>query len=91
MLQRLLRANPRPREHLEAVREAGYVVNDEETEAGVVVIGASMQGDDGRPIAALTIAVPRDRWNTQGPDQAVAALLDARHAWKRALRAAVRT
>ena len=79
------------RDHLEAVREAGYAINDEETEAGVVVVGASMQDDDGRPIAALTIAAPRDRWNTQGSDQTVAALLDARHACERALRAAVRT
>jgi DNA-binding IclR family transcriptional regulator len=79
------------RAHLEAVREAGYAVNDGETKAGVVVVGASMQDDDGRPIAALTIAVPRDRSHTQGSNQTVAALLDARHACERALRAAVRT
>jgi DNA-binding IclR family transcriptional regulator len=43
------------RDHLEAVPEAGYAINDDETEAGVVVVGASMQDDNGRPIAALSL------------------------------------
>lgn len=53
------------------MREAGYAINDGETEAGVVVVRASMQDTAGRPIVALTIAVPRDRWHTQGSDQTI--------------------
>jgi IclR family acetate operon transcriptional repressor len=73
------------RRELDAVRHRGYGTNEAETEEGVFVVGASMQDADQRPIAAITIAVPRDRWKPPTSNDVVTALLDTQSACQQTL------
>lgn len=43
---------------LKRVRAIGYAVNDEETALGLRSVAAAVRGADGRPAAALNVAVP---------------------------------
>lgn len=50
------------RKHLAQVRRQGYGLNAEESEPGVTTLGASIRDSDGRPLAAMTVAVPTARF-----------------------------
>lgn len=55
---------------LDDVRRRGYGINIEETEPGVSGVAAAVVAPSGRPIAALTLAVPSSRFHALGPDRA---------------------
>ena len=57
-------------DELEVVRHRGYGVNLEETEPGVSGVAAAVVTPSGRPIAALTLAVPSSRFPALGPEKA---------------------
>lgn len=46
------------RRALAIVRRRGYGINDGLTERGIVAIGASVRGPDGRPVAAVCVSAP---------------------------------
>jgi IclR family acetate operon transcriptional repressor len=48
-------------EELVHVRRIGYAVNNGQTEAGVTAVGAVVANQNGRPVAAVAIAVPSVR------------------------------
>jgi DNA-binding IclR family transcriptional regulator len=50
-------------QELQKVREHGYALNLGEHLAEVYAIGVPVNGDDGRPVAAVTVAGPVTRWN----------------------------
>lgn len=50
-------------QELQKVREHGYALNLGEHLAEVYAIGVPVNGDDGRPVAAVTVAGPATRWN----------------------------
>lgn len=58
------------RKELDDVRRRGYGINVEETEPGVSGVAAAVVTPSGRPIAALTLAVPSSRFQALGPDRA---------------------
>jgi IclR family transcriptional regulator, KDG regulon repressor len=53
------------RRQLSEVRAQGYAIEIEETEEGAMCIGAPILDEAGRPVAALSVAAPRQR---MGPD-----------------------
>lgn len=55
---------------LDDVRRRGYGINIEETEPGVSGLAAAVVTPAGRPLAALTLAVPSSRFHALGPDRA---------------------
>ena len=57
------------RRELNGVRRAGFAVNVEQTEEGVAAFGVSIHNHAGRPIGAITVAVPTIRYqrHTRGP------------------------
>lgn len=63
---------------LAATRERGYAINHEESEVGVIALGAAITGIDGHPIAALAIAVPSPRFDPAREPLLVRYLLAAR-------------
>lgn len=50
---------------LTAVRKAGFALNVEQTEVGVAAFGAAIHNRGGRPVGALTVAVPVVRYRPQ--------------------------
>jgi DNA-binding IclR family transcriptional regulator len=54
---------------LEGVRKRGYGINVEETEAGVSGVAAAVLTPAGRPIAALTFALPSSRFSQVGHEE----------------------
>jgi len=46
---------------IEAVRQAGYALDNEEAEQGVCCIGAGILDDEGRLIAGLSVSAPAER------------------------------
>jgi len=50
-------------QELQKVREHGYALNLGEHLAEAYAIGVPVNGDDGSPVAAVTVAVPVTRWN----------------------------
>jgi IclR family transcriptional regulator, KDG regulon repressor len=66
------------RKELTLTRERGFSIDDEEVELGLRCVGAPVLGDDGRPVAAISIAGPAARMEVEkcvaiGPDLAEAA------------------
>ena len=53
------------RRELAAARKAGYAVQVEETEVGVAGAGAAVLDADGRPVAAITLAIPTARFDAR--------------------------
>jgi DNA-binding IclR family transcriptional regulator len=58
-----LAGRPALERELDQVRELGYALNLGEHLAEVCAIGVPVNGEHGRPVAALTVAAPRTRWN----------------------------
>jgi IclR family transcriptional regulator, acetate operon repressor len=58
-----IRDLPSLRRQLAKVRRQGYGVNAEESEPGVTAIGASIKPRSGRPVAALSVAIPTARFD----------------------------
>jgi DNA-binding IclR family transcriptional regulator len=65
------------RNDLQKVRERGYALNLGEHLTDVYAIGVPVHGDDGRTIAALTLAGPVTRWNRRGLRALAPRLTDA--------------
>jgi IclR family acetate operon transcriptional repressor len=57
------------RRELNGVRRAGFAVNVEQTEEGIVAFGVTIHNRAGRPIGAITVAVPAIRYqrHARGP------------------------
>jgi DNA-binding IclR family transcriptional regulator len=51
------------RQELQKVRERGYALNLGEHLEEVYAIGVPVNGEDGGPVAAVTVAGPVSRWN----------------------------
>lgn len=54
--------------NLEEIRRTGYAYSDEEIDKGVVAYGIAIQDFNGRVIASLSVAGPRDRMLQQDKD-----------------------
>ncbi|MGD7003791.1 IclR family transcriptional regulator [Corynebacterium halotolerans] len=65
---------------LTLVRRNGYALSLEETEQGVSGVGVCVIGPNGRPVAALTVAIPSVRFRRELVPEYVAALQAA--AWQ---------
>lgn len=66
--------------HLAETRRAGFGINVEETEQGVVGIGMALHSAVGNPVAAVTVALPSARFRKDQLDGFVAALRACREA-----------
>jgi DNA-binding IclR family transcriptional regulator len=62
---------------LTAIRERGYAVNRGESEDGVGSVGMAVRNPAGEPRAALSVALPLERWTDMTEQHAVAALQSA--------------
>jgi DNA-binding IclR family transcriptional regulator len=62
---------------LTAIRERGYAVNNGESEDGVGSLGMVVRNPAGEPRAALSVAMPLDRWSEATEQQAAVALHSA--------------
>ena len=62
---------------LAAVRECGYATNRGESENGVGSIGVAVRNPAGEPRAALSVAMPLERWSEAGQEQAACVLKSA--------------
>jgi IclR family acetate operon transcriptional repressor len=75
-----LRDLPSLRRQLARVRRQGYGVNAQESEAGLTAFGASIRSRSGRPIAALSVALPTARFDPRHEPELAAQLMEARSA-----------
>lgn len=64
------------REELRRVREQGYAVDSEEIEIGLKCVAAPLRDAGDRVVAAISISVPRFRFDTAGQDRFVSLVLD---------------
>lgn len=64
------------REELRQVRERGYALDDEEIEIGLKCVAAPVRDAGSRVVAAISISVPRFRFDTTGEDRFVSLVLD---------------
>ena len=62
---------------LAGFRERGYATNHGESENGVGSVGMAVRDPAGEPRAALSVALPLERWNETTEQHAVAALRSA--------------
>jgi DNA-binding IclR family transcriptional regulator len=62
---------------LAAVRECGYATNHGESENGVGSIGVAVRNLAGEPRAALSVAMPLERWSEAAEEQAASVLKSA--------------
>lgn len=69
---------PTLKRHLATVRRRGYGLNDEETEQGVSGVGTVILDEVGRPVAAITTAIPSARYRKDGLTEIIAAMLQAK-------------
>jgi IclR family KDG regulon transcriptional repressor len=67
----------RLREELEATRQRGYALDDEEFEEGIRAVSAPIRNIDGNVIAALSMPGPTNRMPPQRISEIVDALLEA--------------
>ncbi|WP_127128721.1 IclR family transcriptional regulator [Georgenia sp. SYP-B2076] len=72
--------------HLTATRRAGFGTNFEETERGVVGLGVCLHSDTGQPVGAVTIAMPRARFQEADMHGYVTALRECAQAIQDRLR-----
>jgi IclR family transcriptional regulator, acetate operon repressor len=82
-----LRDLPSLRRQLARVRRQGYGVNNEESEPGLTAIGASIRARSGRPLAALSVAVPTARFDPRHEPELAAKVMAAAGAAQRAVAA----
>jgi IclR family transcriptional regulator, acetate operon repressor len=82
-----LRDLPSLRRQLARVRRRGYGVNSQESEAGLTAFGVSLRSRAGRPVAALTVAIPTARFDRRREPEVAARLTEARGAAERAVAA----
>lgn len=82
-----IRDLPSLRRQLARVRRQGYGVNSQESEAGLTAIGVSIRSRSGRPLAALSVAVPTARFDRRHEPEMAARLTEARSAAERAVAA----
>jgi IclR family transcriptional regulator, acetate operon repressor len=75
-----LRDLPSLRRQLARVRRQGYGVNTQESEAGLIAFGVSVRSRAGRPMAALTVAIPTARFDRRHEPGLAARLMEARGA-----------
>jgi IclR family transcriptional regulator, acetate operon repressor len=75
-----LRDLPSLRRQLARVRRQGYGVNAQESEAGLTAFGVSIRARSGRPIAALSVALPTARFDPRHEPELAAQLMEARSA-----------
>jgi DNA-binding IclR family transcriptional regulator len=59
---------------LEAIRERGYAVNHAESENGVGSVGMAVRNPAGEPRAALSVALPLERWSEAAEQRAATEL-----------------
>jgi IclR family acetate operon transcriptional repressor len=85
-----IRGLPSLRRQLARVRGAGYGLNAQESEPGVTAIGASIRSPSGRPVAALSVAMPTARFDRRHEPELAARLMEVRAGAERALAAALR-
>lgn len=62
---------------LAAIRERGYATNHGESENGVGSIGVAVRNPAGEPRAALSVAMPLERWSEAAEEQAACVLKSA--------------
>jgi DNA-binding IclR family transcriptional regulator len=67
----------RLREELEAIRERGYAIADEELEVGIWAISAPIRDIDRKVIAAMSLPVPSNRLDRERIPEITQALLEA--------------
>ena len=67
----------RLREEVEAVRQRGYGIDDEEFELGIRAISAPIRDLDGNVIAAMSIPGPTNRLGRERIPEIAAALMEA--------------
>jgi IclR family transcriptional regulator, acetate operon repressor len=79
-----IRDLPSLRRQLARVRKQGYGINTEESEPGVTAIGASIGSRSGRPVAALSVAIPTARYDRRQEPELAAQLTEACTAAERA-------
>jgi DNA-binding IclR family transcriptional regulator len=70
----------RLREELEAVRQCGYAIADEELEVGIWAISAPIRDIDRNVVAAISIPFPTNRLNPERIPKIAQALLEAANA-----------
>jgi IclR family transcriptional regulator, acetate operon repressor len=83
-----IRDLPALRRELAGVRRKGYGTNVEESEPGVTAVGVSIKAPSGRPVAALSVAVPTARFDRRAEPGLAAHLREVGTAAERALAAA---
>jgi IclR family acetate operon transcriptional repressor len=75
------------RRQLAGIRKKGYGVNVEESERGVAAIGVSVKSQLGRPVAALSVAIPTARFDRRAEPELYGHLREVCTAAERALAA----
>ena len=70
----------RLRQELEATRQRGYAIDDEELEMGIRAVSAPVRGADGQVIAALSLPAPTNRVPPERVPEIAAAVVEAANA-----------
>lgn len=73
------------RAELDKVGRAGFAVNDERSERGIVAVGVPVRGGDGHPVAGLSVSMPSIRYDRHRLPALVEALKRAAGAVEAAL------
>lgn len=62
---------------LARVRRSGFALNNQRSERGIVAVGVPVQGDDGTPVAGLSVSMPSVRYDRHRLPALVEALRQA--------------